>query len=154
MSDALDDLLTRGYRYALSLTHDATAAEDILQEACVGISRRGGPWHVGYLFASVRNAWVDTHRGRSLDTVPLTNAEHEPAADRQVGDGLEHRETLDRLLGELNPAEREAVFLMVVEGYTAAEVAELVGSPRNTVLSRVHRGKTRLRRLLLEEANR
>lgn len=154
MSEPLDELLTRGFRYALSLTHNAAAAEDILQDACVGISRRGGPWHIGYLFAAVRNAWIDTGRKAKLPTVAMPEPDHEPAADRQVGAGLESHETIERLLRELEAPEREAIYLMVVEGYTAAEVAELVGSPRNTILSRVHRGKTRLRRLLLQEADR
>ncbi|MEO0587602.1 MAG: RNA polymerase sigma factor [Planctomycetota bacterium] len=154
MSAALDELLTRAYRYALSLTHDATSAEDLVQEACVGLSRRGGPWHVGYLFAAVRNAWIDSARKRTPPTVPMAAIDHEPIASTETAVGLESAEQIDRLLGELNAPEREAVFLMVVEGYTAAEVADLTGCPRNTVLSRVHRGKTKLRRLLIEEAQR
>ena len=154
MSAALDELLTRAYRYALTLTHDATSAEDLVQEACVGLSRRGGPWHVGYLFAAVRNAWIDAARKRTPPTVPMAVIDHEPVASTETAVGLESAEQIDRLLGELNAPEREAVFLMVVEGYTAAEVADLTGCPRNTVLSRVHRGKTKLRRLLIEEAQR
>ena len=44
--------------------------------------------------------------------------------------------------------EREALFLWAVEGYTAREIAEMCSSPINTVLSRLHRGRRKLRTIL------
>lgn len=61
-SDPIDELLRRGYRYALSLTHDPTLSEDLLQEACLRISRRSGPWHAAYLFKTIRNLRIDASR--------------------------------------------------------------------------------------------
>ncbi|MEM6314800.1 MAG: RNA polymerase sigma factor [Planctomycetota bacterium] len=144
VDDHLDELLQRGFRYALSLVHHHAAAEDLLQEACVGISRRGGPWHRGYLFAAIRNAWIDAARRGGVATVTLSDADL-CAEEVDLGT-LDGEDTIEQMLHTLAPLEREALFLMVVEGHTAAEVAELVGVARGTVLSRVHRAKEKLRR--------
>ena len=60
---------------------------------------------------------------------------------------LDHLD-LTRALGRLRETEREAIYLQAVQGYTAAETAELMAIPRGTVLSLIHRGKARLRQLL------
>ena len=144
-SSSLDDLLQRGFRYALSLTHDRTAAEDLLQEACLRISRRGGPWQAGYLLKAIRNRCIDDVRREArvrfepLDALP-------PLADAEEGDHENH--TLERALGRLSSTERELIFLHVVEEYTAAEIAEMTGKPRGTILSAVHRAKRKLQSLL------
>ena len=49
---------------------------------------------------------------------------------------------------------RVAIALMDIVGFTAAEVAVITGSPRGTVLARVHRGRKALARLVAEEAMR
>jgi RNA polymerase sigma-70 factor (ECF subfamily) len=46
------------------------------------------------------------------------------------------------------------VYLADVEGYKYAEVAEMTGVPLGTVMSRLHRGRKRLRARLVEEARR
>jgi RNA polymerase sigma factor (sigma-70 family) len=51
---------------------------------------------------------------------------------------------LNLLLGLLRPVEREALYLHHVEGYTAQEIAELTGTPRNTILSLLNRGLRKL----------
>ena len=48
--------------------------------------------------------------------------------------------TLEQLLAKLRDIEREALFLHVVEGYSAVEIAALTGRPRGSVLSLIHRG--------------
>jgi len=55
---------------------------------------------------------------------------------------------LQQGLAQLRPDEREAIYLQAVQGYTAAEAARLMDIPRGTVLSLIHRGKQRLRRIL------
>lgn len=145
-SDAeLDDLLQRGFRYALALAHAHGQAEDLVQDAVLALLRRRGPWNVGYLLKAIRSRFIDLHRReqlvvmRALDDVPEP-AVHagfdEPAADVDS-------ERLGRALASLRPAEREAIYLHCVEGYTAQEIADLTGQPRNTVLSLLHRGRTR-----------
>jgi RNA polymerase sigma-70 factor, ECF subfamily len=55
---------------------------------------------------------------------------------------------LHEALGSLREDERETLFLAVVEGYTAEEIAQLSGRPRGTVLSMLFRAKGKLREKL------
>ncbi|NRA95693.1 MAG: RNA polymerase sigma factor [Planctomycetes bacterium] len=148
-SDPIDELLRRGYRYALSLTHDPTLSEDLLQEACLRISRRSGPWHAAYLFKTIRNLRIDASRlGARQPVEPLvgdgprapTPDEPEWGADELAG-----------ALAQLRPEDREMLFLTAVEGYTTAEIAQLTGRPRGTILSALHRAKKKLRQLLADD---
>jgi RNA polymerase sigma-70 factor (ECF subfamily) len=52
---------------------------------------------------------------------------------------------------DLPEEQRVTITLMDVDGFTAAEVAAITGAPRGTVLSRAHRGRKRLARLLEEQ---
>ena len=61
-STRLNDLLQRAFRYALSLTANRASAEDLLQEACLRLSRGSGPWKTGYLQKTVRNLFLDGYR--------------------------------------------------------------------------------------------
>ena len=48
------------------------------------------------------------------------------------------------MLAKLRDIEREALFLHIVEGYSANEIATLTGRPRGTVLSLIHRSRKKL----------
>ncbi len=137
------DLLDRGYRYALSLTHDSHRAEDLLQDAWKGVLASGGTWTRPYLFRAIKNKWIDQHRRGQI--VEFQGLEEEVAVHADTGDLARD---LDAALATLRPEEREALYLNVVEGWTARELAERSGRPRNTVLSLIHRAKLKLKDLL------
>lgn len=59
---------------------------------------------------------------------------------------------LDAVLARLETIYRVPLVLVHIEGYTAAEVADLVGASQNTVLSRLHRGRKRFKRQLWDYA--
>ncbi len=150
----LKELLERGFRYALSLAHDETRAEDLLQEGWVSLLAAGGPHQRAYLFTAIRSRFIDGCRRERLvifETLTDANAvgmdgdplhlenEEEVSADQAM---------LDRALARLRPTEREVLLLGDVEGYTAQEIADLTGRPRGTVLSLIHRTRRKLRGLL------
>ena len=58
---------------------------------------------------------------------------------------------VERALWALPQAQRLAVTLMDLGGFTAAEVADLIGRPRGSVLAWVHRGRKELARLVHEQ---
>ncbi len=62
-------------------------------------------------------------------------------------------EAVHRALWELPEEQRIAITLMDLDGFTASQVARITGSPRGTVLARVHRGRKRLARILEKEVN-
>ena len=141
-------LLQSGFRYAFALTHHHHDAEDLVQTAWLRLHVRGGARATKpLLFTTIRNLHVDQYRRRqrfrhtSLDAAERCRAV--PADDREPHDGA----ALGRLLGRLREAEREALFLHAVAGYSADEIATLTGRPRGTVLSLMHRGRRRLREL-------
>ncbi|HVR45008.1 MAG TPA: RNA polymerase sigma factor [Thermoanaerobaculia bacterium] len=149
---AADELLESAYRYAMSLTHEPADAEDLIQDACLAILASGAPWERPYLFATIRNRFIDRYRRRrKLTFVALGEGDGsdgaEPRFDEVVPDVLESG-LLERALGSLRVEEREALFLAVVEGYTVEEIGRLTSRPRGTILSLLHRTKGKLRDLL------
>ena len=148
MESDLEPLLQSAFRYALALTHDAAEAQDLVHDACLSVLRAGGPWQTAYLFAAVRNRYIDRWRkGRKLLFVPL-DADSESLSKSTDIDEAVDAEALHRALGTLRPDERETLFLAVVEGYTAQEIADMTQRPRGTILSLLHRTKEKLRNLL------
>jgi RNA polymerase sigma-70 factor (ECF subfamily) len=150
------ELLRRGYRFALSLTHDRPRAEDLLQDAWVALLRAGGPRSVAYLITAIRSRFVDQQRRsliaptESLDSRPRLADEIEAGFWREAGNGAIARATLERALALLRPEERAVLVLSAVEGYTAREIGELLDAPRGTVLSLMHRTRAKMRRWLSE----
>jgi len=139
----LEPLLQRGYRYALSLTHDASKAEDLLHDAVVSLLRKRKLAEPAYLIATIRNRFVDLYRRERLIVMHPLDDREEEAADSN--DSPIDAEFLEQALGSLRPPEREAMYLSCVEDYTAQEIADLTGRPRGTVLSMIHRARHKLR---------
>ncbi len=148
----LEVLLDSAYRYALSLAQHQQQAEDVLQDAWLAVLKAGGPQTRPYLFAAVRSRFLNAHKREQL--VPFVSIDQ--ASDFELagtGEDLDDycdHVLLNEALAELRAVEREALFLMVVEGYTAEEVALFTDQPRGTVLSLVHRAKSKLKVLLTE----
>ena len=150
--ERLDALLRSSYRFALSLTHDPAHAEDLVQDAWLSVLKVRGPWTTSYIFSVIRNRFIDQYRrGRLVNLEPL---DHHPEGLSE--DGLwsdvqfvsNSNGALDRALGKLRWEERAAMVLSAVEGYTAREIGELLGCPRGTVLSMLHRSRQKLQRWL------
>jgi len=140
---AIEPLLQAGYRYALSLTHHHYEAEDLVQEAWMRLwSQKGKMPDQSLLFTAIRNLFID--RCRRANIVVFESVEE----DALGGDGKTHVPggalDLDIILAGLRTEEREALFLNVVEGYSASEIAEQTKCSRNTVLSLIHRAKQRV----------
>lgn len=154
-SDDLDELLDRGFRYALSLTHDRCNAEDLIQDAVTTMLAKRASWERSYLFATIRNRFIDGYRRKQI--LRFVSLESETESD--FANGAEASEPLEFLdffaathlhaaLGSLRDDEREVLFLAVVEGYTAEEIARITGRSRGTVLSLIFRAKRKLRETL------
>ena len=158
MSESTDNSaeawMQAGYRYALSLTHNREEAEDLVQLAWVRLTQRYGQVkNRSMLFTTVRNAFYDQRRRAKIVAFePLDGAPEPAAAASDPAAGL-HADDMDALLATLRPAEREALYLNVVEGYTAKEIGRMTKTPRNTVLSLIHRAREKLRGTLEREAN-
>jgi len=149
MPEGIDGLLESGYRYAFSLVRDAAEAEDLVQDACLSILAAGAAWERRYLFATIRNRFIDGYRkNRKILFLSLERDEEsregEPADPNWEAPDFLQSGLLARALASLRPEERETLYLAVVEGYTAEEIAELTSRPRGTILSLLHRTKAKL----------
>lgn len=150
----LEGLAQRGYRFALSLTHESTKAEDLVQDACLSLLKANGPWTPAYLFTAIRNRFVDLHRReRLIEIGPIAEEACEVGAnDWSIWPGCSDLKiqngTLRRALGRLRPEERAVLFLAALEGRTAREIGELLDCPRGTVLSLMHRARHKLQQSL------
>lgn len=144
----MKELIQAGYGYALSLTHAPADAEDLVHDAWLRLARNGQQRpNRALLFTVIRNLHTDAWRRRQRFT-------HEPLDDESlaaptVDEDLQlDRVDLDTALARLRPEEREAIYLQAVQGFTAAQTAELMDRPRGSILSLIHRGKQKLRHLL------
>ena len=148
-SGELNDLVARGYRFALSLTNQPDAASDLLHDAWFALLRRGGPWNRQYLFTTVRNRFIDRYRHEQLlRAEPIDEQAEAPCEDDAASssESFTLNGNLAAVLDELGPEERAVLFLSAVEGLTAQAIADLLEWPRGTVLGVIHRAKAKLRR--------
>jgi RNA polymerase sigma-70 factor (ECF subfamily) len=135
------------YRYAVMLLADPAAAEDAVQEvftAVLAASARDIEDEGRYLCRAVRNQCYSMLRRRSR----LRRREHPGTLLERAG-GAEgnpdERMTLQRVLRDLPPDQREVLHLHVYEGLTFQEIGDLAGLSINTIASRYRYALEKLR---------
>jgi len=146
LSESLAILLQHGYRYALSLSHHAAKAEDLLQDAWVAVIQAGGPHEKGYLFCAIRSRYYNLYKRELLVPMEPLDSITEPSYDT-IDVNQEHEFDDPRLgmaLSQLRGIEREVLYLSAVEGYTAQEITTITGQERGTVLSMLSRTRKKI----------
>jgi RNA polymerase sigma factor (sigma-70 family) len=150
--DELAALLPRLRRFAHALSRNGSDADDLAQMTVERALRSRSQWQPGtkldsWTYTIMRNAWIDTVRGRSRkekSEAPAVEAEslgHDPSG------AIEASIELKRVMAamqRLPPEQREVVALILIEGFGYRETAELLGLPIGTVSSRLVRGRTAL----------
>ena len=140
-------------RYARSLTGDAWAADDLVQDTLERACERWQLWAAGsdlraWLFTLMHNLFVDGAR-RALRQQGQRIAV-EDVADELVGSSGAPEQALDlqRCLLRLLPEQREVLLLVTLQDLGYEEVARIIGVPVGTVMSRLSRARARLRELM------
>lgn len=155
------------FRTAMTLTHKREDAEEVVQETLVKAWRsldsfREGERPHGWLITILINVYRDRYRRQkqSPATIPLESDDTYMYAGAIEADRLGGADPEDAALTEeisdpvlkaiqsLPAAYREALLLVDLEGFTYREAAEILGTLTGTVMSRLHRARTRLRRTL------
>lgn len=138
-------------RYARALTGDASAADDLVQDTLERALVKQSLWREGsdlraWLFTVMHNVFINQVRSAAVSrTLPLDDS----FADQpqpQSTDRLEIRD-LDAALQALPEEQRTVVLLVGLEQMTYDETARVLEVPIGTVMSRLSRGRERLRRL-------
>lgn len=137
-------------RYARALTGDRDRADDLVQDTLARALSRIHLWRPApsirpWLFTIMHNLFLNERR-RSSRTVPLAADPAEPAADR--ADSRLLVEELDRALAQLAEDQRAAILLVGLEELSYEQAARILGIPMGTLMSRLSRGREKLRHLL------
>jgi len=143
-------------RYARALVGDRYIADDLVQDTLERAWNKFDLWREGsdlraWLFTIMHNVFVNQARRRRLEIEQAMNALPTAAARATPREQLEP-EDVDRALRTLSPEQREVVLLIAVEQLTYEEVGRALGIPLGTVMSRLSRGRERMRQLLSDPA--
>ena len=136
-------------RYAWALLRDDAEADDLVQDCLVRaldrLNTRNGegdirPW----LFTILHNLCVSRWRRAKVRAAFLAETDPEPSVPASQQSSAELRDVLQALDG-LPMEQRQIVLLVAVEGLAYGEVAQILGIPVGTVMSRLSRARDRLR---------
>ena len=153
-------LLPRLRRFARGLTQHPADADDLCQAAIERALKSRDLWQAGtrldsWMYRITRNIWIDNRRATArrgihtdIDDGVMQIADNSHArmeASMELAD-------IGRAMARLPDEQREAVMLVLVEGYAYREAAEILEVPVGTLTSRLVRGREALVRELGEAA--
>jgi RNA polymerase sigma-70 factor, ECF subfamily len=170
-TDALP-LLDSLYGAALRMTRNPQDAEDLVQETMLRAYRAFDRFEAGtnlkaWLFRILTNAYINTYRKRQREPQKVSADEVEEfdlyqelkdhdtqfaaTPESIVLDSLVDSDIIEAI-DDLPEQFRLAVVLSDIEGFSYAEMAEIMDVPMGTVMSRLHRGRKALQKRLWELA--
>ena len=142
-------LLPRLRRFARSLSRNQHDADDLVQSAVERAWRNADQYRAGanlasWMFGIMKNAWIDARRARVRRgevALPEDSGEH-PAIS--PGDLRDEMWSVSEAMAKLPEEQRLAIALVLVEGLSYKEAAEVLQIPIGTLTSRLARGRTAL----------
>jgi RNA polymerase sigma-70 factor (ECF subfamily) len=165
-------LLDSLYGAALRMTRNPADAEDLVQETMLRAYRAFDSFEPGtnlkaWLFRILTNAYINTYRRKQREPQKVSQdqveefdlyqelKDHEPqfaeTPENIVLDSLVDSDILEAI-EDLPEQFRLAVVLSDIEGFSYAEMAEIMDVPMGTVMSRLHRGRRALQKRLWDLA--
>jgi RNA polymerase sigma-70 factor (ECF subfamily) len=151
------------YGFAMTLTHEQTAAEDLVQETYLRALRSFDKLapdsnHKSWLFTIMRNVWLNEVR-HAHSGPRFVDLDSDESDAREIADNNRSsphvvfmrkitREEVRSAIESLPLQYREVVVLRDLEGFSYQEIASILNCPAGTVMSRLGRARQRLRLLL------
>ena len=139
-------------RYARALLGDRAAADDLVQDTLERAWSRLFQWRAGsdlraWLFGIMHNLRIDQLRRPGLAMHSIDTDDFEVPTRPTQTDALELRD-IETALVHLPDEQREVLLLVALEEMSYAEIAATLGIPVGTVMSRLSRGRERLRLIM------
>jgi len=153
----VDRYLEQAYAVAIGILHRSHAAEDAVQNAFLRALDRiddlepgspFGPWFFRVLRSVCYNARRRESRQPDTSIPPGTSGSSDP--EEEALRRLDRARVLDAL-GDLPQRQRSAVLLYDVQGYSHAEIGDILGISAGTSRAHLHHGRKKLRCALGEE---
>lgn len=143
------------YRVALRLMGNRDLADELIQETYLNAWRgleslKDETKMRGWLFAILRNQYTKILRSTSKTTQLPTTIPIEEVALARSEDAVqvEQQYRVQTAIDRLPDSQKIPTLLIVMEGLSVEEAAAVLSIPRGTVLSRLHRGRAKLKRWL------
>lgn len=143
-------------RYARALVRHPQDADDLVQDTLERAWTKSGHWSGvrdmrAWLFSLMHNVHVDNLRRPSPDTVDISDEAMLSVAVNPSHDAALHIRDLEWALSQLPVEQREVLLLVTLEDMSYTDVARTLHIPVGTVMSRLSRGRERLRYLMDEQ---
>jgi len=142
-------------RVARSITHNIADAEDLVQDTLIrayrAIDRFDGRYPRAWLLTILRNTHINRNRRQRpellRDVDGNFNRIEQVAGSEQTDASVEYSfdAEIERALADLDEPFRRAIELVDIGGLSYAEAAKTLGVPVGTIMSRVHRARSRIR---------
>jgi RNA polymerase sigma-70 factor (ECF subfamily) len=136
-------------RYARALVGDRDAADDLVQDTLERAMLKFHLWRPGnlraWLFSIMHNVFVNQLKSRKLSPSAELDENFPGAASPEWVTDVRD---LERALASLAAEQREVVLMVSLEDMSYQEVSRALGVPIGTVMSRLSRGRERLRRFM------
>jgi RNA polymerase sigma-70 factor (ECF subfamily) len=143
-------LLPRLRRYALSLTGKAADADDLVQDTIVRALRSIDQWQPGtqldrWMFRITKNLWLDNMRANQVRRrVASTEPPPEPVDGERAIQSRMELDATRRALQDLPEEQRLVVALVLIDGMSYRDAADVLEVPIGTVTSRLARARAAL----------
>lgn len=154
----LIDLLPKMRRFACGLTGSTADGDDLCQMTIERALARRNQWQEGtrldsWMYKIMRNLFIDEIRASRRRSETFVGEEAGLSVGSSGGqEASVELAMIDRAMMQLPDEQREAVLLVMVEGCSYKEAAEIVGCPVGTLNSRLVRGRDALQGLLEDAA--
>jgi RNA polymerase sigma-70 factor (ECF subfamily) len=143
------------YGFALSILKNKQDAEDVMHDAYIKAYTNASSYKpmgkpLAWLLTIVKNLCYNKLRsGKIFEDI----SEYEDQIAGELQEDVTDREVLNKALSILDPEERQIVILHAVSGMKHREIAEVLGMPTGTVLSKYNRSLAKMRKELTRDGD-